>query len=97
MLNFFKKLFGTNKPSEAPLGSPAFNPEYVEALEQPKKGLEFHEEIRAQVEAEASFPVKEIKPVVKAKTTRSKKTPAKIKAESKPAPVKKKATPKKSK
>ena len=91
MLNFIKKLFGKTdtvvevKPVEA-----------VAEVAQPKT-LEFHEEIRAQVEAEKSFPVKEKKPAVKAKTVRNKKAPAKIKAEAKPAPAKKKPAPKKSK
>ena len=98
MLNFIKKLFGkTNATVEAPVGKPAFNAEYVAELEKPAKPLEFHEEIRAQVEAEKSFPVKEKKPAVKAKTVRNKKAPAKIKAEAKPAPAKKKPAPKKSK
>lgn len=94
MLNFIKKIFGLGQTdAQAPVGKPAFNPEYVQALEQPKKGLEFHEEIRAQVEAEKSFPVKEKKPAVKAKTVRNKKAPAK--ATAKKAPAKK--APKKSK
>ena len=98
MLNFIKKLFGkTEAVAEAPVGKPAFNTEYVAALEQPKKELEFHEEIKQQVEAEKSFPVKEKKPAVKAKSNKGKKAPAKIKAESKPAPAKKKSAPKKSK
>lgn len=91
MLNFIKKLFGkTNtvvevKPVEA-----------VAEVAQPKT-LEFHEEIRAQVEAEKSAAPKEVKPVVKAKSNKGKKASAKIKAEAKPAPAKKKSTPKKSK
>lgn len=102
MLNFIKKLFGKTAPVEtapvetqAPFGKPAFNPEYVAELEKPTKALEFHEEIRAQVEAEKPFPVKEMKPAVKAKTAKAKKAPAKIKAEPKKAPAKK--APKKSK
>jgi hypothetical protein len=94
MLNFIKKLFGSKPSVEAPVGKPAFNTEYVAALEQPKKGLEFHEEMRAQVEAKKSFPVKEMKPAVKAKTAKAKKAPAKATAKKAPA---KKATPKKSK
>lgn len=95
MLNFIKKLFGkTEAVAEAPVGKPAFNTEYVAALEQPKKELEFHEEIKQQVEAEKSFPVKEMKPAVKAKTAKAKKAPAKATAKKAPA---KKATPKKSK
>ena len=98
MLNFIKKIFGLGQTdAQAPVGKPAFNPEYVQALEQPKKGLEFHEEIRAQVEAEKAKPAKVQKPAVKAKTVRNKKAPAKIKAEAKPAPAKKKPAPKKSK
>ena len=57
------------------------------------KTLEFHEEIKAQVEAEAK---KEKKPAVKAKSNKGKKAPAKITAEKK-APAKKKPAPKKSK
>jgi hypothetical protein len=75
MLNFIKKLFGSNKPAEVA----------VEA----KPTLEFHEEIRQQVEAEKSFPVKEVKPATKAKSVKAKK-PAKIKAVAKPAPKKSK-------
>lgn len=99
MLNFFKKLFGKSEPVEtqAPFGKPAFNPAYVAELEKPTKTLEFHEEIRAQVEAEKSFPVQDKKPAVKAKSNKGKKAPAKIKAEAKPAPAKKKPAPKKSK
>ena len=91
MLNFIKKLFGKTdtvvevKPVEA-----------VAKVAQPKT-LEFHEEIRAQVEAEKSFPVQDKKPAVKAKSNKGKKAPAKIKAEAKPAPAKKKPAPKKSK
>lgn len=91
MLNFFKKLFGKTEV--------AVEVQSVEAqaeVAQPKT-LEFHEEIRAQVEAEKSFPVKETKPAVKAKSNKGKKAPAKIKAEAKPAPAKKKPAPKKSK
>jgi hypothetical protein len=47
--------------------------------------LEFHEEIRQQVEAEKSFPVK-----AKAKKPAAKKAPAKIKAVANPAPKKSK-------
>jgi len=72
MLNFIKKLFGTSAATEV---------KGVEA----KPTLEFHEEIRQQVEAEKSFPVKE----TKAKKPAAKATPAKIKAESKKAPAKK--------
>jgi enamine deaminase RidA (YjgF/YER057c/UK114 family) len=74
MLNFIKKLFGSNKPAEV-----AVEVKGVEA----KPTLEFHEEIRQQVEAEKSFPVKE-------KKTAAKKAPAKIKAAAKPAPKKSK-------
>jgi hypothetical protein len=75
MLNFIKKLFGSNKPAEVA----------VEA----KPTLEFHEEIKQQVAAEKSFPVKETKPA-KAKKPAAKKAPAKIKATAKPAPKKSK-------
>lgn len=61
MLNFIKKLFGTDKPA-APV-------------------VEFHEEIKQQVEAQ-SFPVDKEKPAAK-------KAPAKIKAVAKKAPAKK--------
>jgi len=94
MLNFIKKLFGKPAPveTEAPFGKPAFNPAYVAELEKPAKTVEFHEEIRAQVEAEkAKAPAK--KPA--AKKPAAKKAPAKIKAEPKKAPAKK--APKKSK
>ena len=76
MLNFIKKLFGTEKPAEV-----AVEVKGVEA----KPTLEFHEEIKQQVEAEKSFPVKE----AKAKKPAAKATPAKIKAEAKKAPAKK--------
>lgn len=99
MLNFIKKLFGKTETTavQAPIGAPATNSEYAQTLEQPKKGLEFHEEIRAQVEAERANPAKVQKPAVKAKSNKGKKAPAKIKAEAKPAPAKKKPAPKKSK
>ena len=77
MLNFIKKLFGSNKPAEV-----AVEVKGVEA----KPTLEFHEEIKQQVEAEKSFPVKE----AKAKKPAAKKAPAKIKATAKPAPKKSK-------
>jgi hypothetical protein len=77
MLNFIKKLFGSNKPAEV-----AVEVKGVEA----KPTLEFHEEIKQQVEAEKkTFPVKE----AKAKKPATKKAPAKIKAEAKKAPAKK--------
>ena len=86
MLNFFKKLFGKTEV--------AVEVQSVEAqaeVAQPKT-LEFHEEIRQQVEAEqAKAPAK--KPA--AKKPAAKKAPAKIKAEPKKAPAKK--APKKSK
>jgi hypothetical protein len=72
MLNFIKKLFGTSGATEV---------KGVEA----KTTLEFHEEIKQQVEAEKSFPVK-----AKAKKPAAKKAPAKIKAVAKPAPKKSK-------
>ena len=89
MLNFIKKLFG--KTDTAVEVQPV---EATAEVAQPKT-LEFHEEIKQQVEAEKSFPVKEMKPAVKAKTAKAKKAPAKIKAEPKKAPAKK--APKKSK
>jgi len=70
MLNFIKKLFGSTAPETTPA------PYKVEAPEI-KKGPEFHEEIRQQVEAEKSFPVKETKPAVKAKSVKAKKPAAK--------------------
>jgi hypothetical protein len=78
MLNFIKKLFGTETTAEV---------KGVEA----KTTLEFHEEIKQQVEAEKPFPAKEAKPAVKAKAKKpvAKKAPAKIKAEAKKAPAKK--------
>jgi predicted RND superfamily exporter protein len=86
MLNFIKKLFGTNKPAEV-----AVEVKGVEA----KPTLEFHEEIKQQVEAEKTFPVKKAEPAVKAKSVKAKKpatkkAPAKIKAAAKPAPKKSK-------
>ena len=79
MLNFIKKLFGTSATTEA---------QGVAA----KATLEFHEEIRQQVEAEKSFPVKEATPATKAKAKKpaAKKAPAKIKAVAKSAPKKSK-------
>ena len=79
MLNFIKKLFGSNKPAE------------VKGAEA-KTTLEFHEEIKQQVATEKA---KEAKPVVKAnpaeaKKPAAKKAPAKIKATAKPAPKKSK-------
>jgi hypothetical protein len=80
MLNFIKKLFGSDKPAEV-----AVEVKGVEA----KPTLEFHEEIKQQVEAEKSFPVKETKPAkAKAKKPAAKKAPAK--ATAKPAPKKSK-------
>ena len=69
MLNFIKKLFGTSATVE------------VKGAEA-KTTLEFHEEIKQQVEAKKSFPAKAKKPAAK-------KAPAKIKAEAKKAPAKK--------
>jgi predicted RND superfamily exporter protein len=83
MLNFIKKLFGSNKPAEV-----AVEVKGVEA----KTTLEFHEEIKQQVEAEKSFPVKETKPAVKAKSVKAKKpaaSKAPAKATAKKAPAKK--------
>ena len=82
MLNFIKKLFGSTASESTPVPYKVETPEI-------KKGLEFHEEIRQQVEAEKTFPVKEMKPAVKAKTAKASKAPAKIKAEAKKAPAKK--------
>jgi predicted RND superfamily exporter protein len=84
MLNFIKKLFGTKKPAEV-----AVEVKAVEA----KTTLEFHEEIKQQVEAEKkTFPVKEAKPAVKAKSVKAKKpavSKAPAKATAKKAPAKK--------
>ena len=76
MLNFIKKLFGTSATTEV---------KGVEA----KTTLEFHEEIKQQVAAEKSFPVKQANSA-KAKKPAAKKAPAKIKATAKPAPKKSK-------
>ena len=73
MLSFFKRIFGSKPNAES-----ASAPYKVEAPEV-KKGPEFHEEIKQQVEAEKSFPVKAKKPATKkapAKAT-AKKAPAK--------------------
>ena len=68
-----------------------FGKKTVEAEVAQPKALEFHEEIRAQVEAEKTFPVKEEKPAKKpaAKKPSAKKAPAK--ATAKKAPAKKKS------
>jgi len=71
MLNFIKKLFGTSSATEV---------KGVEA----KTTLEFHEEIKQQVEAEKSFPV-----TAKAKKPAAKKAPAKATAKKAPAKSKK--------
>ena len=78
MLNFIKKLFGTETTTEV---------KGVEA----KTTLEFHEEIRQQVEAETPFPVAEQKPAIpaKAKKPAAKKAPAKATAKKAPAKSKK--------
>lgn len=79
MLNFIKKLFGTSAATEV---------KGVEA----KTTLEFHEEIRQQVEAAKPFPVEEMKPAVKAKSVKAKKpatSKAPAKATAKKAPAKK--------
>ena len=66
MLSFLKKIFGTSVATEV---------KGVEA----KPTLKFHEEIKQQVAAEKSFPVKEAnsakakKPVAKKASTKSKK------------------------
>ena len=87
MLNFIKKLFGSSKPSEtAPVGVPAFNPKYVAELEKSMKPVEFHEEIKQQVESKKSKPATKKKAPAKkaaAKKPAAKKAPAKIKAEKK--------------
>ena len=73
MLNFIKKLFGTSTVAEV---------KGVEA----KTTVEFHEEIKQQVEANATFPVAKKKAPAKkpaAKKPVAKKAPAKIKAEKK--------------
>ena len=81
MLSFLKRIFGSKPEAEsAPV------PYKVEAPAV-DKGLEFHEEIKQQVEAEKSFPVKESKPAVKAK---AKKAPAKATAKKAPAKKSKK-------
>lgn len=81
MLNFFKKLFGADKPVDA-----VVEVQSVEAEVAQPKTLEFHEEIRQQVEAEqAKAPAK--KPA--AKKPAAKKAPAK--ASAKKAPAKKKS------
>jgi hypothetical protein len=89
MLNFIKKLFGKTEPVEtvAPFGKPAFNPDYIAELEKPTKTVEFHEEIRAQVDAEKAKAEK--KPAVKAKTVKAKAKTAPAKATAKKAPAKK--------
>ena len=71
MLNFIKKLFGTEKSAET-----TTEVKGVEA----KTTLEFHEEIKQQVEAQP-FPVEEKKPATKAKAKKpaAKKAPAKSK------------------
>jgi hypothetical protein len=76
MLNFIKKLFGTETTAEV---------KGVEA----KTTLEFHEEIRQQVEAEKPFPVKEAKPAVKAKAKKPAAPKAPAKAVAKKAPARK--------
>ena len=75
MLNFIKKLFGSNKPAEVA----------VEA----KPTLEFHEEIKQQVEAEKAKATPKANPA-KTKKPAAKTAPAKIKAATKPAPKKSK-------
>ena len=75
MLNFIKKLFGTSATTE------------VKGAEA-KTTLEFHEEIKQQVEAQKTFPVKEAKPA-KAKTKKPETKKAPAKATAKKAPAKK--------
>jgi len=82
MLNFIKKLFGSDKPAEV-----AVEVKGVEA----KPTLEFHEEIKQQVEAEKAKAVKpapKAKPA-KAKKPETKKAPAKATAKKAPAKSKK--------
>ena len=74
MLNFIKKLFGSDKPAQV-----AVEVKGTKA----KTTVEFHEEIKQQVAAEKSFPVKKVKAATK-------KAPAKIKATAKPATKKSK-------
>ena len=81
MLGFIKKFFGS-KPTVESVEAP-----YKVEAPEVNKGLEFHEEIKQQVEAEKSFPVKESKPAVKAK---AKKAPAKATAKKAPAKKSKK-------
>lgn len=86
MLNFIKKLFGTDKSTQVV--------EEVKGVET-KTTLEFHEEIRQQVEVAKPFPAPETKPAVKHKPAKAKKpatksAPAKIKATDKPSPKKSK-------
>ncbi|CAB4138211.1 hypothetical protein UFOVP328_404 [uncultured Caudovirales phage] len=84
MLNFIKKLFGSDKPADV-----AVEVKGVEA----KPTLEFHEEIKQQVEAEKAKPAKATKPAAKAKPATTKKPAAKkapAKAVAKPAPKKSK-------
>ena len=79
MLNFIKKLFGKTETAV----EVKFSPEAQKLVDQ-VKGLEFHEEMRVQVDAEKA---KANKPAKKpaAKKPAAKKAPAKIKAEKKPA------------
>ena len=80
MLNFIKKLFGSNNPAEV-----AVEVKGVEA----KPTLEFHEEIKQQVEAEKAKATPKANPA-KTKKPAAKTAPAKIKAATKPAPKKSK-------
>lgn len=80
MLNFIKKLFGSDKPAEV-----AVEVKGVEA----KPTLEFHEEMKQQVEAEKA---KAVKAEPKAKSAKAKKPETKkapAKATAKKAPAKK--------
>ena len=83
MLNFIKKLFGADKPAETVVE--------VQAVAPAKATLEFHEEIRQQVDAEKAKATAK-KPA--AKKPAAKKAPAKATAKKAPA---KKPAPKKSK
>jgi len=77
MLNFIKKLFGSDKSAEV-----VVEVKGVEA----KTTVEFHEEIKQQVETKKTFPVAKKKAPAKKATAKkpgAKKAPAKIKAEKK--------------
>ena len=93
MLNFIKKLFGSNQSTTVKEETPAPAPYKPTGVVDPEGFLpkEFHVEMREQVEAESKKLVETFgakaktakKPTVKKATTR--KAPAKITAEKKPA------------